>query len=230
MKVSYLVLVLLVAGMMLTAVGCATAPTPTPVPTPVPTKAPPTAAPLPTVPPTTVSPTTVPPATAASSTSSPASSAVPATSSPATATPTKASASGPATLAPIKETPVLPTGTPKSADDMLEVTPQQIKAMIDGKADIIIVDAQPAEAYVLGHIPGAVNVPWDTKIKAPSGLDKNKLIVLYCGCAPDAKPSQSDSGDVAMQLYTTYGYRKLATLKGGWDTWQQLGLPIEKGK
>ncbi len=225
MKVSYLLLVLVIAGAILAAVGCAPAPTPTPVPTAVPTKAPPTAASLP----TTAPPTTVPPTTAASSSSS-ASSAVPVASNPATATPTKAAASSSGALPPMKETPVLPTGIPKSADDMLEVTPQQLKAMIDGKADIIIVDAQPAEAYELGHIPGAVNVPWDTKIKAPSGLDKNKLLVLYCGCAPDAKPSQSDSGDVAMQLYTNYGYRKLATLKGGWDTWQGLGLPVAKGK
>lgn len=112
---------------------------------------------------------------------------------------------------------------------MLEVTAQQLKALMDGGADIIIVDGQPAEAFVLGHITGAVNVPWDMKIKAPSNLDKNKLLVIYCGCSPDAKPSATDAGDIAMQLYSNYGYRKMATLKGGWDHWKELGYPTVKG-
>ncbi len=113
---------------------------------------------------------------------------------------------------------------------MLEVTAQQLKAMMDGGADIVIVDNQPAEAYAAGHIPGAVNVPWDMKIKRPTGLSQTKLLVLYCGCSAEALPADTDAGDAAMQLYTNYGYRKIATLKGGWYTWLKLGYPTEKGK
>jgi 3-mercaptopyruvate sulfurtransferase SseA len=102
--------------------------------------------------------------------------------------------------------------------------------MIDGGADIIIVDAQLKESYAEGHIKGAVNVPWDVKIKPPSGLSMTKLLIVYCGCSPDAKASDTDAGDVAMQLVTNYGYRKVAVLGGGWDRWVELKYPTEASK
>ncbi len=239
MKKSLLFLLLVIAATALVAVSCAPAPTPTPAPTAVPTKAPSTAVPATTAPtavPPTAAPATVAPTVAATTAPATAAPSVAATSAPtaaataASSSPTKAASAPAGALAPIKATPVLPTGTPKSADDMLEITPQQLRAMIEGGADIVIVDNQPAEAFALGHIPGAVNVPWDMKIKAPSGLSQSKLLVLYCGCSPEAKPSETDAGDVAMQLYTNFGYRKIATLEGGWDTWQQMGYPVAKGK
>ncbi len=248
-----MIVVMLFVLASVTVAGCAPAPTATPVPTAVPTQAaPPTAAALPTaIPPTTaptaaptVAPTTAPtvaptvaPTTAATAaaTVAPTKAATTAATSAPTASasgasPTKAASAGAATLAPTKETPTLPTGTAKSADDLLEVTPEQLKAMIEGGADIVIVDAQSADGYALGHIKGAVNLPWDVKIKSANGLPTAKLLVLYCACSPTAKPSESDAGDVAFQLVSSFGYKKVATLKGGWLNWQKLGYPTEIGK
>ncbi len=219
------------AAALPTAVPPTTAPTaaPTAAPTVAPTTAP-TAAP-------TVAPTTA--ATAAATVAPTKAATTAATSAPTTAataasasgaSPTKAAAAGAATLAPMKETPALPTGTAKSADDLLEVTPEQLKAMIEGGADIVVVDAQSAAEYALGHVKGAVNLPWDTKIKSANGLPTTKLLVVYCACSPTAKPAETDAGDVAFQLVSNFGYKKVATLQGGWLTWQKLGYPTEKAK
>jgi 3-mercaptopyruvate sulfurtransferase SseA len=32
-----------------------------------------------------------------------------------------------------------------------------------------------------------------------------------------------------MQLITNFGYQKIAVLDGGWERWQELGYPTEKG-
>lgn len=110
-------------------------------------------------------------------------------------------------------------------DQIQRLKPAELKALIDGGADIVVVDAQMAEVYVLGHVKGAVNLPWDMKIKSAGGLPKDKLAVLYCACA-----HEEDAGDVAMQLITSFGYKKIALLEGGWNKWVELGYPTEKGK
>ncbi len=229
MKIKSLLLLLVLAIAALAIAACAPAPTPTPVPTAVPTKAaPPTAVPPTAVPPTAAPKPTIAPTTASAAAATAVPSVAPTTA--AAASPTKVAAAGPATLAPTNATPTLIAAVPKTADDIQVISPQLLKALVEGGADIAIADAQPPEAYVLGHIKGAVNVPWDMKIKSAGGLPMNKLVFVYCACSPDEKASQTDEGDVAMQLITTFGYRKIALLDGGWVRWQQLGYPSEKGK
>lgn len=116
----------------------------------------------------------------------------------------------------------------ESPDQIQVVSPQELKAMIEGGADIVIVDVQPAEAYAMGHIPGAKNLPWAAMITSTRGLPMSKLIVVYCACPPEMGEGSSDSGDVAFQLISNFGYQKVALLKGGWLTWQELGYPVEK--
>jgi 3-mercaptopyruvate sulfurtransferase SseA len=119
---------------------------------------------------------------------------------------------------------------PETADGLQVISPEELKAMIEGGADIAIADAQPAEAYAMGHVTGAVNVPWDMQIMSAGGLPMDKLVVVYCACPPDDPPSATDAGDVAMQLITRFGYKKIAVLDGGWVRWQGFGFPTEKGQ
>jgi rhodanese-related sulfurtransferase len=204
---------LLLAVLLVTSCAPAPTPTATPVPTAVPTvAAPPTALTQPTV-----APTKAPTGAAA-------------TIPPTTVPPTKAAPAGPPTLPPTNATPTLIANTPKTADDIQVISPQLLKALIEGGADIAIVDVQPPEAFAIEHIKGAVNLPWDMKIKGTAGVPMSKLVVVYCACSPDEKASQTDEGDVAMQLITNFGYKKVALLEGGWVRWQQLGYPTQKGK
>jgi len=195
--------------LVLFATSCAPAATLTPVSTPVP----PTAAPQPIAVPTTAAPAVTTTASAAA----------------ATIAPTKAVVAGPPTLPATNATPTLIAAVPETADDIQVISPQLLKALIEGGADIAIADAQPPESYALEHVKGAVNVPWDMKIKSAGGLPMNKLVVVYCACSPDEKPSGTDAGDVAMQLISNFGYKKIAVLDGGWLRWQELGYPTEKG-
>ncbi len=60
------------------------------------------------------------------------------------------------------------------------------------------------------------------EIKSPGNLPKDKLLILYCGCA-----HEEDSSDVAMQLIK-FDYKKIMLLEGGWLRWVELGYPVEK--
>src|ERR1035437_10117093 len=154
MKNKYLLLLLVMVAAVLIAVSC------TPAPTTVPTQAaPPTAAPQPTTAPAAASTTAA--TTAANTAATTASTTVATTAATTVALPTL-----PATNA----TPTLIAAVPTTADDIQVISPQLLKAMIEGGADIAIADAQPPESYALEHVKGAVNVPWDMQIKSAGGL------------------------------------------------------------
>jgi 3-mercaptopyruvate sulfurtransferase SseA len=112
------------------------------------------------------------------------------------------------------------------AGDIPLVKPEELKKMIDeGRADIIVVDNQPKGAYDMGHIPGAVNLPWETEIKGSMNLPRNKMLVLYCACT-----HEEDATDVANQLIEKFGYQNIKLIEGGWLQWVKLGYPVEKSK
>lgn len=147
----------------------------------------------------------------------------------ATATPSPASPGSP-TEVPVPPTtsptavptPTMAVAAPRTAEQLQLIKPEELKALIDGGADIVVVDNQPAMAYEQGHIQGAVSFPWAAEIPSPRDLPKDKLLVLYCGCA-----HEEDSIDVATQLIKR-GYTKIMLLEGGWLKWTELGLPVEK--
>jgi len=110
-----------------------------------------------------------------------------------------------------------------SAQDVQSIKPEELKKLIESKADIVIVDNQPKGAYDMGHIPGAVNFPWAMQIKVPVNLPRNKALILYCACS-----HEEDSTDVAEKLMKEFGYNNIKVLVGGWLRWVELGYPIEK--
>ena len=110
-----------------------------------------------------------------------------------------------------------------SAQEVQNIKPEELKELIESKADIVIVDNQPKGAYDMGHIPGAVNFPWTMQIKVPVNLPRNKMLILYCACS-----HEEDSTDVAEKLMKEFGYNNIKVLEGGWLRWVELGYPIEK--
>ncbi len=96
-----------------------------------------------------------------------------------------------------------------------------------GKA--LVYDARPAFFYNLGHIPGAIHLPKhncdqtihereEEQIKA--ALADGKQIIVYCTgfTCPDART-------VAIHI-SGFGY-PAAVFSGGWDAWQEAGMPVE---
>jgi 3-mercaptopyruvate sulfurtransferase SseA len=110
-----------------------------------------------------------------------------------------------------------------SAAGVPTLQPQELRNMIQNRADIVIVDAQVKGAYDVGHIPGAINFPWEENLKSTGNLTRTKPVVIYCACGQDEK-----STEMANQLMSKFGYRNVKVLKGGWLKWVELGYPQEK--
>ena len=72
----------------------------------------------------------------------------------------------------------------KMPKGVTEIKTDELLAMIDKKADIVLIDARPGKRYAASHVPGAINIGTKAyKKKAASLLpkDKNKLLITYCG-------------------------------------------------
>jgi rhodanese-related sulfurtransferase len=97
---------------------------------------------------------------------------------------------------------------------------------LHSEGKLLVIDSRPAYYYQLGHIPGALNLPKDS---TPQDLDAlegrirqaiadGKTVVVYCSgilCA--------DARTVARRI-TGRGH-PASTFSGGWDAWQEAGLP-----
>jgi len=65
------------------------------------------------------------------------------------------------------------------------ITREELQAKLNQNDDFVLVETLPADVYQSGHLPGAINLPFETpeQIKeiAPHLLpDKNADIVVYC--------------------------------------------------
>lgn len=98
------------------------------------------------------------------------------------------------------------------------VSVDYVKKKIDGKADMVLVDARPKrKKYDKGHIPTAISIPDSQFAKLQHRLpqDKNKLLVFYCG-GYKCKLSHKSAAK-AMAL----GYTNVKVFSAGYPVWKQ---------
>ena len=102
----------------------------------------------------------------------------------------------------------------------------KVKAFFDAKAGTIVDAREPAD-YAEGHIPGAINLPYDQVVTDPERLEKfdakGKPIIVYCG---------GGTCELSMNLgfaLVNAGQKKVLVYMGGWPEWSTSGYPIAKG-
>jgi rhodanese-related sulfurtransferase len=89
-----------------------------------------------------------------------------------------------------------------------------------GLAAIVVIDARSREAYIAGHIPGAVSFPHrEMNSETTARLDRGKVYVVYCdgiGCNASTKGAYK---------LARLGFRAKELL-GGLDWWRRDGHPV----
>ena len=83
-----------------------------------------------------------------------------------------------------------------------------------------IIDVRSEEKFNAGHIPNAVNIPYN---KLPEMVDKlkkqpKKTILIYCG--------SGNSSGKAMKLLNQKEFESVMSIEGGFSEWVKLQLPI----
>lgn len=90
-----------------------------------------------------------------------------------------------------------------------------------GVAPVVIDVRTPAE-YASGHIPGAVNIPFDQISQRTAEIDDRRGVALYCKIGPRARKGES--------ALLAAGYEKVFHVEGGFSAWQAAGLPVERAQ
>jgi len=116
--------------------------------------------------------------------------------------------------------PADPSSVPEES-----ITAERVKDIIDiGEA--FIIDARPATDYDAGHIPTAINVPYDRLPdyidELTSLIDVDAEVVCYC-----TGPNCDFSDQVATEL-KFLGYTRVVVFTGGWEHWQAAGYEVEQ--
>lgn len=108
-----------------------------------------------------------------------------------------------------------------------DLTKEQVKEMMES-GTIIIVDARSEHEYEDGHIPGAVNIPYEKLVEYSQTLNNNvpldATVVCYC------RSVTCDLSDNLAQELRLMGYENVLLYRGGWDEWSEAGYPGETGR
>ena len=113
-----------------------------------------------------------------------------------------------------------------------------------GRPGLVILDARPMMGFLMGHIPGALNVDWKafSDPRAPSkgilhpdrSVLEQKIGALGIGndsrvvCCADPVSGYGEDGRLYWML-RHLGHDGVAILDGGWAKWQREKRAIERG-
>lgn len=107
------------------------------------------------------------------------------------------------------------------------VGPGTVKMVTEGQLDGVIIDLRKKEHFDQGHIPYAVNLPFNEyegfegEQKDFPGLSKNKINYVYC------YELLCNLSQKAARKFASLGY-PVKEIKGGFKSYKERGYPIEK--
>ena len=119
-----------------------------------------------------------------------------------------------------------PTALPPSAqaDDPPMLTLPEAAAL-QGQPDVVFIDAREPEEFQAGHIPGAVNLPFDYFDEyypiVEQEVPKDKHIVTYCSGA------ECELSLFLAREMRRMGYTNISIFFGGWGMWTDSGKSVE---
>lgn len=96
-----------------------------------------------------------------------------------------------------------------------EVTPDEVKERLDRDEDLQVVDIRPERSFQQGHIPGAVNIPFDQFASEIDSQEWGDEVVVVC-------PMGESSLQAARLLDSYEGVDEdatIANMEGGYREW-----------
>ena len=99
------------------------------------------------------------------------------------------------------------------------LTPRQLLAAIDAASAPRILDVRTEAEFAAGHVPGAINVPFQRV--GTLSADRRAPLIVYCGHGPRAW--------IAGRLLRRRGFTAIRYLRGHMAGWRRAGLPEAHG-
>lgn len=89
----------------------------------------------------------------------------------------------------------------------------ELRNMMESGQKLVIVDVREPELFKDGHVPGAINIPYDgAKQRILKELSPKDTIVFICHGGP--------MGDELGAMLTANGYKKVYNVMGGMWKWK----------
>lgn len=86
-------------------------------------------------------------------------------------------------------------------------------------AELFVLDTRSPEEYSTGHVPGAINVPYDQVAERLAEIPRDKDVVLYCRSGRRTQ--------IAAETLAENGYTRLLHLDGDMNAWEKNQRKIE---
>lgn len=108
---------------------------------------------------------------------------------------------------------------------MKTINARELKEQMDS-GQTLVVEGLPEKYYRDGHIPGALNLPFDSLegLAAKVLPDRAAPVVVYCGS------STCKTLPLAVERLTALGYQNVTVYLGGKSDWKKMGFPLVKGE
>ncbi len=102
------------------------------------------------------------------------------------------------------------------------ITTTGLKALMDRKANVTVVNVLGREAYAKEHISGSINIPLDEiEALASELLKKDESVIVYC-----ASLTCTASSTAADKL-DALGYTDVTRFEEGIEAWKEAGYSLE---
>lgn len=99
------------------------------------------------------------------------------------------------------------------------ITAAELHAQRESGTAPVVIDVRTSAEYASGHVPGAVNIPFDQVAQRIGELDTPNGVALYCMVGPRARKGES--------ALLAAGYESVLHLDGGLAAWQAAGYAVE---
>ena len=99
------------------------------------------------------------------------------------------------------------------------ISAAELHARRESKTAPVVIDVRTPAEYDSGHVPGAVNIPFDQVAQRIHEIDAPHGVALYCMVGPRARKGES--------ALLSAGYENVFHLEGGLAAWIAAGLPVE---
>lgn len=123
-----------------------------------------------------------------------------------------------------------PSGPPPVVQEMvskargaIKVVPAaDVKAMIDKKEKMVLLDVRDAGEYSAGHFPGAMNISRGTlEFNVFSKIsDQDAKILVYC--------KTKARSTLATKTLNDLGYKNAMLVDASYEDWVKAGYPVER--
>ena len=114
---------------------------------------------------------------------------------------------------------------PSAQDDDPPMLTLEKAVQLQGQPNVVFIDARAPEEYQAGHIPGAVNLPFDYFDTyypiVEQKVAKDKHVVTYCSGA------ECELSLFLAREMRRLGYTDISIFYGGWGMWTDNGKPVE---